>query len=394
VENLGAKELRDILRIVEIASSTPDRERLGHEVLDAVASTVGVDKCMFVLQEDEGTAPAFFFRGIDSEHAALYLSHFHSQDPLRLVTREAEGFSVLSAAGTKRSTVSLEEAVPYSDFVRTDYYREFYRPQGILYEIATRLETPERLCGVIDLLRSPEDQTFSPREIELMDALAPHLAAAIEAAELRREARIKESALALYEARTEEALLLCDELARIVYVNDRSRALLEELTGQAPSSTLPEFMREDLNASRDRASLDPKAAPVPLARRSVHAASGEYEFVYEASPGLAACWKQPLYSVSIRKCAEPGTRYEDVLNRRFGLTWRESQIVGKIFEGKTNAEIGDQLFISECTVKKHLQNICEKLKVNSRTAILSTVLRELDPSAAGCGLGARGRGRS
>jgi len=35
-----------------------------------------------------------------------------------------------------------------------------------------------------------------------------------------------------------------------------------------------------------------------------------------------------------------------------------------------NAEIGDRLFISEFTLKKHIQNIFEKMDVNNRTGLI------------------------
>ena len=51
-----------------------------------------------------------------------------------------------------------------------------------------------------------------------------------------------------------------------------------------------------------------------------------------------------------------------------GLTAREAEILGWVARGKTNAEIGAELFISPQTVRKHLENIFEKLDVRTRTA--------------------------
>ncbi len=51
-----------------------------------------------------------------------------------------------------------------------------------------------------------------------------------------------------------------------------------------------------------------------------------------------------------------------------GLTPREAEVLGWVARGKTNAEIGAALFISPQTVRKHLENIFEKLGVRTRTA--------------------------
>ena len=48
------------------------------------------------------------------------------------------------------------------------------------------------------------------------------------------------------------------------------------------------------------------------------------------------------------------------------LTKRERQIAELIKRGLTNREIGEELFISETTVKKHVSNIFEKLDIGSR----------------------------
>ena len=49
------------------------------------------------------------------------------------------------------------------------------------------------------------------------------------------------------------------------------------------------------------------------------------------------------------------------------LSKREVEVLQFVAEGFHNDEIGRRLFISPKTVKTHLQNIYEKLHVNSRT---------------------------
>lgn len=49
------------------------------------------------------------------------------------------------------------------------------------------------------------------------------------------------------------------------------------------------------------------------------------------------------------------------------LTSRETEILGLIAEGKSNKDIAAELFISVNTVKVHISNIFQKIKVSSRT---------------------------
>jgi DNA-binding CsgD family transcriptional regulator len=55
------------------------------------------------------------------------------------------------------------------------------------------------------------------------------------------------------------------------------------------------------------------------------------------------------------------------------LTAREREIVSLVAEGKTNAEIAAELWVTPATVKKHLENIYVKLGVGSRAAAASRI---------------------
>jgi DNA-binding CsgD family transcriptional regulator len=58
------------------------------------------------------------------------------------------------------------------------------------------------------------------------------------------------------------------------------------------------------------------------------------------------------------------------------LTVREREIVRLVAQGKTNAQIAGELWVAPSTVKKHLENVYEKLGVSRRTAA-ATMLQPL-----------------
>jgi DNA-binding NarL/FixJ family response regulator len=58
------------------------------------------------------------------------------------------------------------------------------------------------------------------------------------------------------------------------------------------------------------------------------------------------------------------------------LTPRELQVLSKVVAGKTNAEIGQLLGISEKTVEKHLDKVFKKLDVASRVEAAVLAVRE------------------
>jgi DNA-binding NarL/FixJ family response regulator len=56
------------------------------------------------------------------------------------------------------------------------------------------------------------------------------------------------------------------------------------------------------------------------------------------------------------------------------LTGREREVVQLLAVGATNAQIADQLVVSECTVKSHVRHILRKLGAVNRAQAISRYL--------------------
>ena len=99
---------------------------------------------------------------------------------------------------------------------------------------------------------------------------------------------------------------------------------------------------------------------------------------------------KPFKEADIFTCIEIGyttfyDRYKKVeslsietINKKLTtkLTAKEFEVLVKLFEGKNNAIIAEELFVSLNTIKTHLKNIFIKINVKSRTEAL-TFLRTL-----------------
>ncbi len=91
-----------------------------------------------------------------------------------------------------------------------------------------------------------------------------------------------------------------------------------------------------------------KDTDAPKLRRAIkNAASGRAQL----APGAASML---VHKIQLPKSPEH-------------LTERETEVLRLVARGKSNKEIASELFISETTVKSHVQNIMQKLEVSSRT---------------------------
>lgn len=67
------------------------------------------------------------------------------------------------------------------------------------------------------------------------------------------------------------------------------------------------------------------------------------------------------------------TKEEGLIKEQVQLSGRENEILELVGKGASNKEISSALFITENTVKTHLRNIMEKLRVHSRLqAVIAT----------------------
>jgi DNA-binding NarL/FixJ family response regulator len=84
-----------------------------------------------------------------------------------------------------------------------------------------------------------------------------------------------------------------------------------------------------------------------------------------------------IRAVHAGKSRIPAAVAERLANRMGGpgLTPRELDVLRLIVSGNSNKEIGEQLRISEATVKTHINNILSKLGVTDRTQATTTALQ-------------------
>ena len=103
-----------------------------------------------------------------------------------------------------------------------------------------------------------------------------------------------------------------------------------------------------------------KGVPSATLVQAIKAVHGGRSWVDKEVPSWEAFEEIAGGERTVREIQEP------VDESVHSLTKRELEILRLVAEGLTNEEIGKKIFISEKTVKTHLTNIFDKLKVNNR----------------------------
>ena len=176
----------------------------------------------------------------------------------------------------------------------------------------------------------------------------PHLLQLHDAAALRRRGTV---ARRLIEASTDSAracVLVSEATGAMEPVGERAREWLKAYFADGAGTHLPTALAEWLRRQRAAALHDRRARN-----------------------GL------PADRVRARRDRRPAhPRGAQTPDRRPPLlTPREQEVIALVADGLRNSEIAERLWVSPATVRKHLENIYDKLGVHTRTAAVARFQR-------------------
>lgn len=177
--------------------------------------------------------------------------------------------------------------------------------------------------------------------------------------------------------RGREALCISDFLSlgewrrRALYQEARPMMRIEDDLGRdcewMPGRTFSVCVIRDRRnfSAEDRVLLDLLAEHIPTLLHLIIEGQGGRECWLERASRAASESAEPVSSRLVRRPVQ--TRKEPRLSDR------ERQVLSWLVEGKTNQEIALILGISRGTVKRHLENIYEKLGVENRLAAVAAI---------------------
>ena len=84
----------------------------------------------------------------------------------------------------------------------------------------------------------------------------------------------------------------------------------------------------------------------------------------------------PTADQDIAVSIEPSSPSERIslFSRVFGLTGRESELLGHLADGADTRRIADDMFLAELTVQDHLKSIFHKTGVRNRRTLLARAI--------------------
>lgn len=339
-------------------------------MLDKFCEYLKLDRAALFLQGRQSPTLKLVSQNLLQHHDSLYLDYYYNLDPFHFVAGDEHQKKLQLGPGFRKTVVSFNDVVNLQDLQHSEYYQKFMRPQKLAHDLVVYFQSRKKLLGVASLMRHKKSGEFSTEEIQLLRIAAPLIALALDNIDLKQQEDLQKQVINLLETESNAEMVILNEGLEVVYATGR------ELLELAQRDNLVfEAICDDCRRLLKLALTNPK-----LNEPSCKSKISLNEKSYNANTRLlyfdAYTGTREGFFVITLSVKQHTLLNNDKIMQAFNLTRRESQIVEAIFKGHRNSEIAQEMFISEITVKKHLQNICAKLDVKNRTAIINTILKE------------------
>jgi DNA-binding CsgD family transcriptional regulator len=348
MERLRPSDVEAALRFVREASGETGPEPFPVHVLESLRTLLGCDLATYSeldgrhrrqlariacdgsegqLPEEEGET---FWRVIDQHPLcraqkrgrfdALKLSDFHSQRELH----------------------------------RLEIYADLFRPWGLEFELEVAIPSPVEHSKTF--LFDDARHDFDERDRALLNLLQPHFVQLHRAAAVRRVAASARAVLEDGRDLGERGLLLIDRHGAVDVASPIARRLLDRYVTDRTGARLPTALARWLQEQRTAA----RAGRTPTAL-SIDGSSGTLVIHLDRRGATDV--------MVLEERTAPG-------RATAALSSREREVLALVAEGLRNVEVAEALWVSPATVRKHLENIYEKLDVHTRTAAVARVHAE------------------
>jgi DNA-binding CsgD family transcriptional regulator/PAS domain-containing protein len=353
------------------------------ELLDRFAGLIGGHAAAlrsYELVNETGTVVA---AGLDAAELDAQLRHFAHRNPLKSNPDELLRMwkrATPYVPGTKRDVEWLAK----DDFVRTEYYNDFYRRFDIHSDLSIGLAAGNGRWSGVDVYRPKRHGLFSADDMALCDAVHPHLVRAFKLARRLSDERGVAEGLAEVFDRSPHGLFLLDRDGRIRRVNPAGRRFIDRADGLRTvgghlAAAPPEATRRLQSLIRRAGAPDGEgraggsmalSTPARLLPLSVIVAPiiADHAAPDVAGSAVVVCVTDLEAGVSLPL---------QHLRELFALTLAESRVAIALFEGLDPRQAATHLGLSLSTVRTHLARTFGKTGTASQVELARLMMRTL-----------------
>jgi DNA-binding CsgD family transcriptional regulator len=334
--------------------------------------------CLFV----RGFSAALFWHDSATQSSAAL--HLFNEDPLftKLYFEKYLTMNpVFPAASFVESgaVVSVDDILPYEEFVETRFYKEWVAPQGIVDSLAVNLEkgiTRTSVFNVRTNVMSDDDMRHR------MSLLVPHFQRAVAIGRLFDQNATTEEALTQTLDHVEAAVLLVGADGAITFANASAKAMLDNTTlisaeNNALRAALPKadrILRGLFTAAeKGDASVGVRGVAVPLTPSSRDRWFAHVLPLTSGNRQKAATAHAAVAAIFIRRTAPDAPAPLEAIAKHHKLTASEVRVLDALLKVNGVKGMAETLGLSQATVKTHLHNLFRKTGTRRQSQLVKLV---------------------
>lgn len=281
------------------------------------------------------------------------------------------------------SVFSGEQLIRMDEMRRTAYYSDFGRHYDIVRCIAGMIEATQRAFTCISINRGERADQFTGGDLNLLNALTPHIRRALETHRRLEGAELMNAALSSAVDRMANAIALVTASGRVVFANAEAERIFREPGGltvsngelRASTPTLTSRLRSAIATAVAIASGQTMNGPTSL---SVPRAPGRRPLSVLVSPLPCRSLMMEREFVAVALLiTDPdwhSTPAVDVLMTTLGLTHAEALLVQRLASGDSIIESARHLGITIETARTRLKAVFQKTQTHRQSELIKLTI--------------------
>jgi DNA-binding CsgD family transcriptional regulator len=343
-----------------------------NDVLDKIASFAGGHSGGLLSKHSLSKSEVLYcYVGADPNSLQVYSESYPKLDP----TADSPSFRV-------EQVVSATDLVPYEEFRRGRFYREWARPHGWVDVASAVIEKSAISCTFLSVVRHEANGLVDDEMRRRMALLIPHVRRALLIGQTIHRKQTEAVCFSDVLDGLSSGMILVDANGRIVHTNNAGNAILDAadflraVCGRLVASDLAinAALREILVAANvGDAALGVKGIALPL---TAHDGERYVAHVLPLTSGArraAGLAYNAVAALFIRKAALEPFSPPEVIGEMYKLTPTELRVLLAIVDIGGVPEVAAALGVAVTTVKTHLSRLFEKTGVARQADLVKLV---------------------
>ncbi|MDR2156382.1 MAG: LuxR C-terminal-related transcriptional regulator [Clostridiales Family XIII bacterium] len=273
----------------------------------------------------------------------------------------------------QKNVIVIPDIAGYDEFYRTEYGKYLQSINTPYQAVLRYIKAQTFPFHILNVFKTKEQGEFTEYELKLLTKIGQVFGFGVD---LYKRHLFQQHYLEFLTEETtalDHNLAILDEKGIVVFRNEGFVRLSMECFGIRSEQSCVTVVLDALQA-KTGLGLSGVFHPVVLEFSDFRV---EVRLCHSSLPQSSA----RFYFLSVRRVqhANPANAQDDwrrQLADEYNLTPRETEIIGFLTNGRSNAEIAANLCVSIPTVKFHVQNIFHKLEVTNRSSAIAKLLRQ------------------